>query len=100
MKQKMEGILCKLEIEKAYDHVNWGYLLNVLENMGFGLKWIKWIKFCISSVKFSVLINGAPTRFFASQRGLRGHKQIGQNQKEVPIAGKQGQEKLQSGKVE
>lgn len=40
------------------------------EKMGFVLKWIKWITFCISSVKFSVLINGAPTRFFRAQMGL------------------------------
>ncbi|XP_015087000.1 uncharacterized protein LOC107030122 [Solanum pennellii] len=39
--------------------------------MRFVLKWIKWIKFCISSVKFSVLINGTTTRFFGAQRGLR-----------------------------
>ena len=42
--------------------------------MGFGHKWIKWIKFCISTANFFVLNNGAPTRFFGAQRGLQqGH---------------------------
>lgn len=41
--QKMPGILCKLDIGKAYDHVNWGFLINTLKRMGFGEKWIKWI---------------------------------------------------------
>jgi len=71
VKQKIPGILCKLDIEKAYDHVNWSFLLKVLKDMGFGRKWLNWIKFCISTVKFSLIINGNSEGFFQSQRGLR-----------------------------
>ncbi|WMV10595.1 hypothetical protein MTR67_003980 [Solanum verrucosum] len=70
--QGKAGILCKLDIEKAYDHVNWEYLLKILTCMGFGRKWIKRVRFCISTVKFSVLINGAPEIFFPVQRGVSG----------------------------
>ena len=65
------GILCKLDIKKAYDHVNWSFLLWLLEMMGFGAKWISWIQWCIGTVSFSILINGTPSGFFQSSRGLR-----------------------------
>ena len=64
-------MLCKLEIEKVYDHVNWEFLMFLLQQCGFSEKWRRWIKCCISTVKFSILINGCPSDFFGSSRGLR-----------------------------
>ena len=37
---KENEILCKLDIEKAYDHLDWDFLLSVMSKMGFGSKWI------------------------------------------------------------
>ena len=70
-KRKEKGLICKLDIEKAYDSINWKFLLKVLQKMGFGAKWLGWLWSCLSSAKFSILVNGVPAGFFPSTKGLR-----------------------------
>jgi len=52
LKHKKPGILCKLDMVKAYDHVDWEYLLDSMRRMGFAQKWKQWVKYCISTVRF------------------------------------------------
>ncbi|RVW42142.1 Transposon TX1 uncharacterized 149 kDa protein [Vitis vinifera] len=54
-----EGVVFKIDFEKAYDHVSWDFLDHVLEMKGFGLRWRKWMRGCLSSVSFAVLVNVA-----------------------------------------
>lgn len=70
-KQGMWGILCKLDIERAFDNVHWNFLLDMLKLIGFGGELIKWIFYCMSTVKLSIIINGSPKGIFATQKGLR-----------------------------
>ena len=70
-KRGEKGLICKLDIEKAYVSINWQFLLKVIQKMGFGSKWMGWMWSCISTAKFSVLVNGVPARFFSSSKGLR-----------------------------
>ena len=44
IKANLTRIICKLDIEKAYNHVEWSFVLVLLEKMGFRPKWISWIK--------------------------------------------------------
>ncbi|KAJ9671525.1 hypothetical protein PVL29_025297 [Vitis rotundifolia] len=70
-KRKEQGLVCKLDIEKAFDSINWNFLMKVMTKMGFGSRWLAWIWWCISSATFSILVNGSPAGFFPSSRGLR-----------------------------
>ena len=71
LKSGVLRVLCKLDVEKAYDHVNWDFLIYMLDHFGFHEKWRKWVFFCISTVKFSILIKVTPCGFFESSRGIR-----------------------------
>ena len=59
LKSRILGVIVKLDIEKSYDHVNWDALFYLMEGMGFGEKWRRWMKFCVSIVRFLVLVNSA-----------------------------------------
>ena len=66
-----KGFLIKLDFEKAYDCINWQFVLDMLQNFGFGQRWIGWMRSCLSSARISILVNGSPTNEFSPTRGLR-----------------------------
>jgi len=70
-KVKKELMLFKVDFEKAYDSVDWGYLDAVMQKMAFPVLWRKWIKECVSTATASILVNGSPTDQVPLQRGLR-----------------------------
>ncbi|XP_022019376.1 uncharacterized protein LOC110919413 [Helianthus annuus] len=61
----------KIDIQKAYDTVNWSFLESVLLRFGFHRKMVKWIMTCVSTVSYSLCINGDIHGFFYGKRGLR-----------------------------
>ena len=70
LRRKECGLIYKLDIEKTYDIISWEFLYPVICKMGFGSRWMSWIKWCISTT-FFVLFNDSLTGFFQSSRGLR-----------------------------
>jgi hypothetical protein len=70
-KRKFPSLFIKLDIDKAFDTMNWSYLLNVMEQLGFSQRWQNWISsiWCTSSSSF--LINSAPRRKIFHCRGVR-----------------------------
>ena len=66
-----EGVVFKIDFEKAYDHVSWDFLDHVLEKKGSSPKWRKWTSGCLSSVSYAVLVNGNNKGWVKASRGLR-----------------------------
>ena len=65
------GMALKLDMAKAYDPVEWGFLLTMMIKLGFEPVFCNWIMECVSSASYSILVNGALTGYILLQRGLR-----------------------------
>lgn len=61
----------KVDIQKAYDTVNWDFLNDVLVHLNFPRKFVDWIMERVSTTSYSISINGAILGFFKGNRGLR-----------------------------
>jgi hypothetical protein len=64
-------LILKVDFEKAYDSVDWGFLEYMLRRFGFEGIWIDWMKACVFAGNLSVLVNGSPTSEINIQRGLK-----------------------------
>ncbi|XP_055959779.1 uncharacterized protein LOC130014847 [Mercurialis annua] len=69
--QKNRFLGLKLDISKAYDRIEWQFLEFILAKWGFGHQFIRWIMQCVSTVTFSIQINGGCHGYFTPSRGLR-----------------------------
>ena len=61
----------KLDMHKAYDRVEWGFLENIMAKIGFDQRWIKLVTACVTSVRYNVRFNNFETDIFTPTRGLR-----------------------------
>lgn len=70
-KGKVGHLAIKLDMSKAYNRVEWALLEEIMEKMNFSEGWIRKVMMCISSVTYSILINGVPQEEFKPSRGIR-----------------------------
>jgi hypothetical protein len=64
-------IAVNIDMENAFDKIEWNFLLAIRRKLGFHPQWINWIRLCISTSSFSILLNGSSYGFFSPSRGLR-----------------------------
>nr|CAD1820644.1 unnamed protein product [Ananas comosus var. bracteatus] len=68
---KHQAALLKIDFDRAFDHISWHFLFDLLRARGFGERWISWISCLLQSSSTAVLLNGVVGKSFACKRGLR-----------------------------
>ncbi len=61
----------KLDMTKANDRVEWCFLEGMMRKMGFCDSWVRLIMGCITSVQYSVVVNGSLQGQIIPTCGLR-----------------------------
>ncbi|XP_056686005.1 uncharacterized protein [Spinacia oleracea] len=62
--------MIKVDLKKAYDSIEWSFLRSMLFAFGFPPLFISWIMECVSTVSYSILINGSSCPPFSAKRSL------------------------------
>lgn len=61
----------KIDISKAFDSVQWSFLLNMLKALDFPDKFIHWISLCISTASFSIQVKWRISRLFSECKRIK-----------------------------
>lgn len=68
---KEEFAAVKVDMSKDYDRVEWAFLEAMMYKLGFASSWVKLVMKCVTSVRYSIKVNGELFQQFAPSRGLR-----------------------------
>jgi len=73
LSKKIPGgnVAFKIDISKAFDTLNWDFLIQVLNRFGFYHTFLEWILTILQSTKLSIKVNGSLVGYFPCSRGVR-----------------------------
>jgi len=69
-KPNIPGILLFIDFEKAFDSLDWNFMLRSLNVFSFGPSVIRWIKTLYTNIPSCVLNNGLCSPYFEVQSGV------------------------------
>jgi len=70
-KKNIKSIILKLDLQKAYDCIDYDTLQLIVIHISFYVHFTNWIMSCVSSSSFTILVNGEVTDCFRRDHGLR-----------------------------
>ena len=70
-KENISGLMIFIDFHKAFDSVEWNYLITCLEAFRFGPDFIRWVKTLYKNIQSCVINNGLTTGYFPLERGVR-----------------------------
>jgi hypothetical protein len=70
-RKNKNGVILKLDFEKAYDKISWSFLFESMKQRGFCDTWCNWIQQVVCSGTLSVKINDTVGSYFKSKKGVR-----------------------------
>jgi len=70
-KQFGGNIAIKVDIRKAFETIDWNFLIAVLKQFGFCDLFCDWILAILHSAHLSILVNGNAVGYFPCTRGVR-----------------------------
>ena len=71
LKENVPGLLIFIDFQKAFDSLEWNFLLSCLEAFNFGPDFIRWVKTFYKNIQSCVINNGLMSDYFTLERGVR-----------------------------
>ena len=69
--ENIPGLLIFIDFKKAFDSLEWDFLVKCLKAFNFGQDFIHWVKLFYKNIQSCVVNNGVATDYFSLKRGVR-----------------------------